>query len=1099
MSLGINNPSFDVFVQFAQSHVEAGKGKSVARLDPSEVGGMGSRTVKPASGDWVGIGQGRLASLKKVNNATREAFRKAVADMFGGESHIPQSVLKAMKLDDYGKGKPLTARRIMTVKAAIDNEIKLNTFGNADSKGAATSEGWTAADMPKIARAAHFISSISGKDEIAAIEKLSTPGTKENRLVNYGGRFLESLDSFKNGLRLMDTFEAWFNGVNDALEKNGGNQGDRKEGMNQTLLSASVSSFTPENLPGTEKFVFESIAHDPSFNLAETDANKLFGMENNVATHFFGRHLYDACTQTVAQIPPEKRNTFYTAVTMFFPVFKNAEAANSTTMERGEATDNKIVIARVLKNLDKIIEMQAKGELTFKNLARVVVPELPKDSTFEFGDVGKALDAILDNVSSVLMERKLDYIKLVGPVCYIMQETGCTRDEAIEAATGGKQQPLAPYVSSGTLRLDAFDGTTRGGRERLQSDLVRPSPYVNSESQKSYLPPEKIAFTFNFPGEGPIATNGTEQGRKNIETVMNRIESLCGKIRPSQALSVMTMVSQSALAGLKGGLSHYGIDSDEHSACDFTITKDNDTGNVKIRYSSPKELPFYFEWTATVDANGIVSTTPFLFMDEQTRRSAEIVGPKALDAGYHKSEIPMLAKALTLIKTATGCSDAESLEKTLDPQSRERRLFGYGGRFAASPENFSKGLALMDKFGGWYQKIADEVKLNWNKLPSVSNPTVRNANSNYLVSDALRAYEKFLFEEIAANDSLPLSGDNLDKIFGMEANPAMRFVGRGYTIAITDSVARMPVEARQILFAAFDAMLPLPTDEAGVRENSAPNGVVIPIARVMRHLDDIREMQQTGKLTAESVKTLLFPDVEDAVTKSLTKIMDEISARVSTNFGDDISAAMKIISILGSSGCTYDEAIAANNEGSIPPPAPYILSGTGSINDLDGTARGARKQAVDDLKRPSIPESIQIGKLMFPPENRVFTVNFPDGTVLTAGSAETDAENIGYANVIADKVEVLVGVKHQAQLASVMIGLSQSAHGPFLSNSAQLGFVNEIGAEHSALTYTFSRNDDTGAVTIRYSEPQGFPTKFHWETTFALDGSAVTTPLVLDK
>ena len=39
---------------------------------------------------------------------------KAVADMFGGENHIPDSVKVAMKLEDYGKGKPLTARRITT-------------------------------------------------------------------------------------------------------------------------------------------------------------------------------------------------------------------------------------------------------------------------------------------------------------------------------------------------------------------------------------------------------------------------------------------------------------------------------------------------------------------------------------------------------------------------------------------------------------------------------------------------------------------------------------------------------------------------------------------------------------------------------------------------------------------------------------------------------------------------------------------------------------------------------------------------------------------------------------------------------------------------
>lgn len=1098
MALEIGNATFDAFVKFAETQQAAGKQKAVARLDASELGGIVNRTIKPVSGDWVGIGQGRLSSLKKANNITRDAFRKAVADMFGGESHIPESVLKAMKLEDYGKGKPLTARRILAVKAAIDDEIKLGTFDSADSKGVAMAKGWAAAEMPKLARAAHFLSALTGKDELDSISQLSTPGTKENRLLNYGGRFLESLDSFRNGLRLLGTFETWFTGVNDALQKNGGNLSDRKEGMSRTLLSASVSCFAPQMLRGTEKFVFESIAQDPSFNLAETDANKLFGMENNVATHFFGRHLHQACTQTIAQIPKEKRNTFFTAVTMFFPVVDNAEDANKRKKDRGEPNDAKTVIARVLKNLDKIAEMASQGKLTFENLARVVVPELPANSAFGFREVDAALTKVAGDVMTTLMQRKLDYGNLTGPVCNIIQETGCSMEEAIEAATGGKQQPLAPYMSSGTLGLEAFDGTTQRGRERLESDLVRPRNYGDLKTGKDYLPPENVAFTFNFPGEDPIATNATEQGKKNIGKVMDKIESLCGKTRPSQASSVMMMVSQSALSILRGGLSIYGIDATEHNACDFTLTRDAETGDVTIRYSSPKELPFSFEWTATIKLDGYVSTTPIQFMSEETRRNAGIVGPKALAAGYHKSEIPMLTNAFALIRSATGCSEAEALEKTLDPQSPERRLFGYGGRFIASAEAFKNGLDLMDKFVGWYKNVVDTVKKNKDNLGVVPDPTIRNAYHSYLERNMLGAYEKFLFEEIAANDSLPLGADNLDAVFGMEANAAMRFVGRGFTNSINDSVAKMPVEVRQVLFAAFDAMVPLAADEAGLRENPSSSGVTIPVARVMCHLDALREMQKAGNLTAQSVKTLLFPDVPEAGTKSLKAILGEIEQKSFTGHMQDPGAIARIFSML-QAGCTCDEANAAYNEGRVPPSAPYMLSGTGQLSDLDGTARGARRQAVGDLLRPSNPESIQTGAVILSPQDTVFTVRFPDGVVLTAGASETDAENEAAANVIADKVEAFVGVKHQAQLASVMIGLTQSAHGPFLNNSANLGFVNRIGAEHSALTYTFSRNDDTGAVTIRYSEPQGFPKKFHWETTIALDGSAVTTPLVVNE
>ena len=94
------NAQFQQFVDFAETAVAAGKQKAVARFDAGELGGIVNRTIKPGSGDWVGIGVGRLASLKKANNATRDAFMKAVADMFGGESHIPDSVKVAMKLED---------------------------------------------------------------------------------------------------------------------------------------------------------------------------------------------------------------------------------------------------------------------------------------------------------------------------------------------------------------------------------------------------------------------------------------------------------------------------------------------------------------------------------------------------------------------------------------------------------------------------------------------------------------------------------------------------------------------------------------------------------------------------------------------------------------------------------------------------------------------------------------------------------------------------------------------------------------------------------------------------------------------------------------
>ena len=75
----------------------------------------------------------------------------------------------------------------------------------------------------------------------------------------------------------------------------------------------------------------------------------------------------------------------------------------------------------------------------------------------------------------------------------------------------------------------------------------------------------------------------------------------------------MLMLSQSGLTPINRGLKPYGIMSTEHSAMDYSISKDATTGAVTIKYTSPAELPFRFEWTATVDTDGKVTTTPFKF------------------------------------------------------------------------------------------------------------------------------------------------------------------------------------------------------------------------------------------------------------------------------------------------------------------------------------------------------------------------------------------------------------------------------------------------------------------------------------------------------
>ena len=113
------NADFNRFVDFATAQHSSGKAIADAANGKFDVGGL-AREVVVASGDKVGK-LFRSQDAKDVNNVTRDIFRNAVANMFGGESKIPDSVKKAMNMKLFdGSGRPLTAKRIMSVKVAIE-------------------------------------------------------------------------------------------------------------------------------------------------------------------------------------------------------------------------------------------------------------------------------------------------------------------------------------------------------------------------------------------------------------------------------------------------------------------------------------------------------------------------------------------------------------------------------------------------------------------------------------------------------------------------------------------------------------------------------------------------------------------------------------------------------------------------------------------------------------------------------------------------------------------------------------------------------------------------------------------------------------------
>ena len=160
------NAQFNRFVAFAEERSRAGKGKAIASKGDVAVNGgttLEERKIS-ASGriDWVSLSIFRGSGAKGDNNAVRDLFRKTVADMFGGENNIPDSVKEAMLFKDYGKGKPLTARRIIAVRDAIARLDRGNVFGaktdpNGELAQKAFDAGYTRLDFGRLNTAANLL------------------------------------------------------------------------------------------------------------------------------------------------------------------------------------------------------------------------------------------------------------------------------------------------------------------------------------------------------------------------------------------------------------------------------------------------------------------------------------------------------------------------------------------------------------------------------------------------------------------------------------------------------------------------------------------------------------------------------------------------------------------------------------------------------------------------------------------------------------------------------------------------------------------------------------------------------------------------------
>jgi len=596
MPLQINGYStqFQTFVDFAQQEVQSKHGKTILRASGGTTA-LGDRSIMAADkADKDGVGGFsswfRSDANKKANNAVRDLFRQTVIDMFGGESHIPDPVKDAMLMKDFGKGKPLTARRIMAVKAAIDDWNGINFFADDNACATARGLGYTETEMRKINICANICMRGTGCSQADALQKVMTPGTKENRLMQYGGRFLQSDKAFVQGLKLLDKFQQWYTDTKAQVDNN-----DRKS---PTAINAHTNPFfTQNNAGGFERFVFEELALNPNIKLSGSP-EEVFGVKNNPATRFVASNLYKSQTATMLQIPPEKRGVVFDAFACMMPQVPKGVRPKFTN-------NHTLMTARILRHFAAVENLRNTGNLTPQTLFATCFSELPQPQN-------PGLDA-LDDIAVDFFTRAQAAVGAdsIGAILSILNDTGCTFEEAVHSFRTGEGIDKPNYMASYSSELSSFGTSTAGGLHAMTIDFPRADGYATDDGRQ--LPNPHFTVTFPQPiGETVNLVNtGNSVVRENqAQNVHDKIVRLCGNAHTRQATSVMFGLAQSSLLPLRGGLEGVGVHSSEHSAVDFSLERDDNTGAITIHYQSPQGCPVNFHWTATVDVNGFVTTTP---------------------------------------------------------------------------------------------------------------------------------------------------------------------------------------------------------------------------------------------------------------------------------------------------------------------------------------------------------------------------------------------------------------------------------------------------------------------------------------------------------
>ena len=564
--------NFQKFVDFANKAYATKGENTVARFE-----GMPRGDYKGAFASFW-----RASDMKTANDQVRDLFLKTVANMFGGEKFIPDIVRDNMKLEDFNKGKPLTARRINLVRVAIDS-LGGGKFTDPASIGRATAMGYVASELPKLARVANIYQQATGCTDAEAESAALDPNSTARRLYDCGGRFTQNAENFKKGLALMDDFQGWF--ANVCSERGNG------PGVTAKCTSSYVTGTSYAR--GAEMFIFDEIAVNENIPLEAEDKESVFGMERNPATRFVLRSIAHSQHATIAQMPQAQRDLLYAVNDLFHPFDPSGRQGT-------EISQNVIFVGRVIKHAGELAALKAAGNLTREAAFDVLYSDIP-----EKGNRDAEAANLIDDI---LVERLPDSAQIVRAV-RMLGETGATVDEVLNAMENNIALPPAPYVSTISKSLASFGMNGEGGIKSMCGDIHRPSMPTFIATGKE---PEGVRnrYVFKFADETLECVCSSETAAKPMmERISAKLRELCTQAHPKQLDTVAYSLGQGQLGQLKC-LAKHGLFANEHIPVEYTISKNQETGAITIAYKEPENFPVKFNWTVTVNVDGSSTSTP---------------------------------------------------------------------------------------------------------------------------------------------------------------------------------------------------------------------------------------------------------------------------------------------------------------------------------------------------------------------------------------------------------------------------------------------------------------------------------------------------------